>query len=261
MAEQPTCNHCSTPYTAGLKSAVIATLEELSILNKETSKSVQKKAWKRLVKINKRYKIPVLVEGLYAVAAQGVKEEKWDAARQACYGAIQLHGITVDYNNIKSQTVKEILLQKAHVSTNQGLISHVAKRIPCKCLDELYKEAKSQSKLAHCEGCRQDHLLSDMLMCGGCKLELYCSEECKNKDWKFHKSICKALRRESERLAGASKSSTQAATEASKSSTTSTPGTFPKAILVGVHETKHTEASWSLLEAAGATKEDGACGS
>ena len=75
------------------------------------------------------------------------------------------------------------------------LVSFFRKRIPCKCLDNKYKEVKSIAKIGFC--CYEDCSLpgnktvrSKMLYCTQCRGVNYCSRECQAAHWPTHKKHC-----------------------------------------------------------------------
>jgi hypothetical protein len=83
-------------------------------------------------------------------------------------------------------------------SDSRTLLSFFRKRIPCKCLDEKYKEFKSVIKTRCC--CNSKCSLPDSkvernktLYCSGCNQVCYCSRECQKADWKEHKEYCRAV--------------------------------------------------------------------
>jgi hypothetical protein len=79
------------------------------------------------------------------------------------------------------------------------LVKYLKKRVPCKCLEEKYKEVKSITKMGLC--CNsQCSILPDkmvarskMLYCTRCRRANYCSRECQEADWPAHKKICDKL--------------------------------------------------------------------
>ena len=83
---------------------------------------------------------------------------------------------------------------------SRATVSFFRKRIPCKCLDEKYKEVKSETKMAFClnEDCTlPDHKveLGKVLFCSGCNQACYCSKACQKAAWKEHKEYCRAMSR------------------------------------------------------------------
>ena len=75
------------------------------------------------------------------------------------------------------------------------LVSFFRKRIPCKCLDNKYKEVKSIAKIGLCysKNCSlpgNRAIRSEMLYCTQCRRANYCSKECQVTHWPFHKKFC-----------------------------------------------------------------------
>ena len=105
------------------------------------------------------------------------------------------------------EQMRAIRFQKTQASANHSkleeifhcdehtLVKYLRKRIPCKCLDEKYKEVKSITKMGFC--CNQRCSLPDrkverkgMLHCIRCRQVYYCSRECQKTDWPIHKKWC-----------------------------------------------------------------------
>ena len=75
------------------------------------------------------------------------------------------------------------------------LVSFFRKRIPCKCLDERYKEVKSITKVGICNNpsCSLPDRTAErskMLSCTRCRRANYCSRECQKAAWPLHKQSC-----------------------------------------------------------------------
>jgi hypothetical protein len=76
------------------------------------------------------------------------------------------------------------------------LVSYLKKRIPCKCLDEKYKEVKSIPKTGLCSNLEctlPDRRVArkKMYTCTGCNISYYCSADCQKAHWPVHKKYCK----------------------------------------------------------------------
>ena len=102
---------------------------------------------------------------------------------------------------IVEETQPTIDLQQSYElqhSDLHTLVSFFRKRIPCKCLDEKYKEVKYVTKIGICSN--QECNLPDrkvelkkMLNCSGCDQVCYCSRACQKAHWSKHKKFCRAM--------------------------------------------------------------------
>ena len=63
----------------------------------------------------------------------------------------------------------------------------------CDCMKVKKTEADGMDKIEHCVGCNNIFPRKDMLKCSGCKIALFCSNECQAKDWLEHRKDCKTL--------------------------------------------------------------------
>ena len=89
-------------------------------------------------------------------------------------------------------------------SDDHTLTSFYRRRIPCSCLDEIYKEVKSMKKKGFCWNvhCKHFHFFQDgaasewkldrssLLSCSRCRNACYCSVECQKVHWPEHKRVC-----------------------------------------------------------------------
>ena len=89
--------------------------------------------------------------------------------------------------NPESTTTKIIEIFNCDEHT---LVKYVRKRIPCTCLDEVYKEVKSITRTGICFNCSCTPERSKMLTCGRCGEANYCSRACQKSDWPKHKESC-----------------------------------------------------------------------
>jgi len=80
------------------------------------------------------------------------------------------------------------------VFTYRGMISFVAKRIPCSCLDGLRLQAKQFAKTDLCCRCFSATAKEKLFVCARCKRVSYCSKECQKTHWsEEHKDECRIL--------------------------------------------------------------------
>jgi hypothetical protein len=110
--------------------------------------------------------------------------------RQFC--ALDLYRIqpSIRYDKVKGLTNADVRRQ----------VSYTKKRIPCNCLDSLYKQVRSHKKLSTCcsEKCmlRGKRIeLTAMLSCGRCRRRHYCSSACQKIDWEEHRDECNLWRK------------------------------------------------------------------
>ena len=88
------------------------------------------------------------------------------------------------------EKMSELLLADEHT-----LVKYLRKNIRCSCLDKLYEEVKSVTKMGCC--CNDDCPLPGrlverkaMMYCTRCRSSNYCSRECQEMDWPRHKIVC-----------------------------------------------------------------------
>ena len=92
--------------------------------------------------------------------------------------------------------IKELFVADEHT-----LVRYIQKHIPCSCLDAKYEEVRGVKKIGLCSNpqCKiPDHVAerSTMLCCTRCRRVNYCSAECQEVNWPWHKEFCEAMRRE-----------------------------------------------------------------
>ena len=79
------------------------------------------------------------------------------------------------------------------------LCSFYRNRIPCSCLDKMYREVKSSIKFkfgaCHNSYCTKDVIDKRTTMfCSICRQSTYCSRECQEEDWPRHKLNCSFMK-------------------------------------------------------------------
>ncbi len=94
--------------------------------------------------------------------------------------------------------IKWLQIVELQHSDLHTLVKFLRKRIPCKCLDNKYKEVKSVTKMGVC--CNNECFLSgkkvaqsELFYCDSCRAVCYCSADCQKAHWSRHKSLCKQL--------------------------------------------------------------------
>ncbi len=85
--------------------------------------------------------------------------------------------------------------ETANSSDLHTLVKFFRHRIPCSCLDEIYKEVKNTTKMSICFNldCNIPYgevERSRIMCCGRCRIVTYCSRECQKVCWTTHKPKC-----------------------------------------------------------------------
>ena len=79
------------------------------------------------------------------------------------------------------------------VKDERTLVKYLRKRIPCSCLDEIYKNVKTMTRKGVCYNCSSTIERNKMLTCARCGEAHYCSRSCQKDDWPMHKERCENL--------------------------------------------------------------------
>ena len=77
-------------------------------------------------------------------------------------------------------------------SNQRDVLKFMSRRITCPCLKRQYAAAKrTYAKVGACGDCSRVFERSSLLLCGGCRIDQYCSRECQIKAWSdYHKADC-----------------------------------------------------------------------
>jgi len=77
-------------------------------------------------------------------------------------------------------------------SNQRDVLKFMSRRVKCSCLKKPNAVARrTYSKVGTCGGCSQVIERSSLLLCGGCKIDQYCSKQCQIKAWSdYHKADC-----------------------------------------------------------------------
>ena len=91
-------------------------------------------------------------------------------------------------NKVNTDTNTKTILEVCNCE--RTLVKYLRKRIPCSCLDEIYKEVKSMTRTGICFNCSAAVERSKMLTCARCGGANYCCRACQKADWHRHKGTC-----------------------------------------------------------------------
>lgn len=170
---------------------------EQNLAKEIPSRKVEKKARVRIDKVHGRFVSAngksFVLAAAYSHSVAFILAGKMETARRWCKRAIFFQ---LRIANENAHPEKDLLISLDHVQTNRGLILHVAKRIPCHCLEQKKLAVKILPRAAYCNGCKNEKRLAEMLQCSGCKTQLYCSVDCQWGDWPTHKGACRARAKE-----------------------------------------------------------------
>ena len=77
----------------------------------------------------------------------------------------------------------------------RSLVKFFVNQTPCNCLDGVYDNIKSKSKVGRCRNCEQMKERKSMFICTGCERGMYCSKICQLEHVPKHKKFCKIWQR------------------------------------------------------------------
>jgi hypothetical protein len=152
-------------------------------------------------------KLREIISYCVAQGTQCILDDREDNAHTAsCFAAYFEQRIAV-YMEKTQPTGKWQRVYELYEGDMNTLVTFLRKRIPCKCLDNKYKDVKSMvTKMGIC--CNVECSLPDrkapqksMFWCTGCRQVCYCSPECQQTNWSEHKEDCKHWAREKAKFA------------------------------------------------------------
>jgi hypothetical protein len=92
------------------------------------------------------------------------------------------------------ESVKKWAQEEKKLHADKGWIYFLNKKIPCPCLNEAKREARQNlPNTGHdCmwRGCRMILPKTELMICSGCNIWVYCSRDCQKTDWETHKTFC-----------------------------------------------------------------------
>lgn len=198
-----TCQHGTGVILSGPNAVVdigndVSIIEQVALGKRSGGAPAKKKAEKRIMKSLSRISKDsaeakrILMAELHGMATQKLLIGEFRKAKSFCDLAItvqQLHcdGKAASYSHNPSLYLPTVM----EISTDQGVLLYLAKRIPCNCLKKLRKETKKQTKMGYCFQCRKQAPVTDQFMCGGCNTITYCSPDCQKLHWPSHKHECR----------------------------------------------------------------------
>jgi hypothetical protein len=158
----------------------------------EATKVTFASVWKDVEKLKQ------VVSYCVAVGTQCILDEKENKARLMPLFAyfIEQHIAAVFFSQ---RTIQVCRIEELCSCDLHTLVSFFRKRIPCKCLDEKYKEVKFVKKMGSCSnpdcslpGRKVER--NKILLCAQCnQLPGYCSRACQKAHWKEHKKLCREI--------------------------------------------------------------------
>lgn len=116
-------------------------------------------------------------------------------ARQTCEAVLLLehyNGEGTFYSALSKASEDITYMRKCG---KRDVIHFYKKRLQCSCLDEMYSEIKKiEDRVSECFHCKQKTKRRYLRACSRCKCTLYCSQECQQLDWPYHREWCKQIR-------------------------------------------------------------------
>eukprot|EP00571_Detonula_confervacea_P006783 CAMPEP_0172315920 /NCGR_PEP_ID=MMETSP1058-20130122/26698_1 /TAXON_ID=83371 /ORGANISM="Detonula confervacea, Strain CCMP 353" /LENGTH=344 /DNA_ID=CAMNT_0013030117 /DNA_START=156 /DNA_END=1187 /DNA_ORIENTATION=- len=86
--------------------------------------------------------------------------------------------------------VAKLKYQDIFEGCTRSVVQFFYKRAPCNCLDKKYAALKLKPKTGVCAHCNERQCRSSLMICAGCNMRQFCSQECQQADWPFHETYC-----------------------------------------------------------------------
>ena len=203
------CNHGHVPWQVGICAKFASELlhEYNATINRgdspspsprtHTIKSLQAmKSKEEYAEVwNGAGKMKLIVSYFLSLGTEHATEgNMWAARVYAHYACFFEEYIASELNNTQASMNRAKMVELLYASDDHTLISYLKHRIPCTCLNDLYKQVKSTKKMGLCfneDCCYPDRMVERdaMLNCTRCRSANYCSRECQVADWPRHKKM------------------------------------------------------------------------
>ena len=117
------------------------------------------------------------------------------AAITAIVALCSQHNFDLDRTLASSRKNKNVIRDLFHCGFDSDTTKFYMKMIPCNCLRDKYARVKSEMKQMVCTHCLVERERKDFLLCGGCRMDNYCSVECQRAAYPAHRSYCRRMQR------------------------------------------------------------------
>lgn len=137
-------------------------------------------------------------EGTYHIL---VEDDRQAAGVSASFVSFLEQNIAACIEKTKPMVISWHAAAELQFSDLHTLVKFFRKRIPCKCLDKIYKRVKSMTRMGMCSNNEcflsgKKVAQSEMFYCDRCREACYCSAACQTVHWPRHKELCKIFARE-----------------------------------------------------------------
>ena len=100
-----------------------------------------------------------------------------------------LHKYSDDPDKVKRYSIA--------MQVDRGVINCLSRETKsfCECMQDKKTEAKGMAKTELCFGCDIIFPRKDMLKCSGCKIVMFCNEDCQTQNWPKHRENCQGFQK------------------------------------------------------------------